>query len=85
MQVLLLGKEIRTPDEVVQVTAELPAGDYLAELLVVDAAGERASASVVFTITNRLIAPVPPVTPLNPTTPTRPGRTPRARRGHKPG
>ncbi len=91
MQVLLLDKELRTTDLVVQVTPELPVGHYLAELLVVDATGERASASLAFSITKLVIGPVTPVTPvltpvtpITPITPIRPGRTPRKPHGRKP-
>jgi hypothetical protein len=87
MQVLLPDKELTTRDETVQVSPELPVGVYRAELLLVDAAGERASASLSFTITSRLvgpvITPVTPVTPIAPVTPVRPvrpGRTPRSRK-----
>lgn len=70
MQVLLLDKELRTLDEIVQVTPELREGRYLAELTLLDTRGESASVSLVFSITGRLLEP--PLTTLTPPPPLRP-------------
>ena len=92
MDILNLDKTLRTTEPVVQVQADLGAGVYLVELMMLDAAGVQSSAQVTFEIQGRIVRPpidvtpvvrpvvvspvTPVVTPVTPVTPVVP--TPRA-------
>lgn len=59
MDILNLDKPLRTAASVVQVQDGLAAGVYVVDLLVVDAAGEQASAQITFEIQGRVIVRPP--------------------------